>query len=217
MKVFHEEEARVAKGFGQLVNEYVPEATSDQKGEEVKASRKVKLGLAGCIHPSAPPKLAAPLSLVGIGTTHGGFGLNSAAAANCLGTMSENGAIVGSFFGVYTAKPTSKMLESFQREIQDFALVPVHGGGLEEYTDAKTLPSEHRRLRFIIAMNGWLSDKDEVTRPWRYLGSQAEVYSVKWEMSALLSLGTSLETVIKSTAWSAAKDEINSRTSKCSQ
>lgn len=213
MKFFHEEEVRVARGLGQVAFQHVPEVPTDQKGEEAKVSRKLKMGLAGLIHPSGTPRLAGPLRAVGIGTPHDGHGLTPISAASLLGAMSENGAIIGSFFGIYTAKPTSKMLESFQREIQDFALVPVHGNPADEYVDAKIHPSERRRLRFVIAMSGWLSDRDQVTRPWRYLGDQAESYVVKWEMNTLVNLGTALETVIKSTAWGAAKDEIDARTS----
>lgn len=217
MTVLHEEETRIARGLSQVAFEFVPEPPPEPKGEDGKPPRKSKGGLMGCIHPDRPPSLAAPLSAVGIGCSHDGLGLESVAAAGLLGPMSENGALISCLFGIYPAKPTTKMIESFARDIQDFGLVPVYGNSIPEYIDAKALPSEDRRLRLVIAMNGWLTEQDGVVGPWKFLGKQAEVYAVKWETTALSNLGSSLETVIKSSAWSAAKEEIIQRTSKSSK
>ncbi|CAM1503862.1 Fc.00g014530.m01.CDS01 [Cosmosporella sp. VM-42] len=212
IKALHDEESRLAQGLSQVAIEFAPELVVDQKSDENKAPRKAKFGLGGCIHPNSAVNLALPLSAVGIGTSHGGYGLSSFAAVGLLGAMAENGAVASSLFGIYQTKPTSKMIDTFAREIQDFGLLPLHCDSITEYTDAKEMISKDRRLRMVFAMNGWLTDKDEVMRPWRFIGSQAEVYAVRWEMNTLLNLGSSLETVLKSSAWSVAKEEIISRT-----
>lgn len=72
--------------------------------------------------------------------------------------------------------------------------------------------SEHHRLRIAIAISGWLTDSTEVFTPWFVLGPQLETFALRWEVEALLKLGTSLSAVIKSAAWGYAKYEIVKRT-----
>ncbi|EKG21875.1 hypothetical protein MPH_00795 [Macrophomina phaseolina MS6] len=72
--------------------------------------------------------------------------------------------------------------------------------------------SEHHRLRIAIAISGWLTDSTEVFTPWFVLGPQLETFALRWEVDALLKLGTSLSAVLKSAAWGYAKYEIVKRT-----
>ena len=179
-----------------------------QKAEEGKVSRKWKN------HHNSTGTLAPGLVDVGIGTPHGSFGLTPCGAAALMGPMSENGRALTSFFGMNPSKPTSKMMETFSREIQDFGLMPIHGGNLAEYRDARQTLANDRRLRLVIAMSGWMTEGEDVVKPWLCLGSQTESYAIRWDLMALSNLGSSLETVIKSSAWSSAKKEIGARTSK---
>ena len=214
LDVFQAEEIRLARGFAQVALDALPEDNADQKPEEIKPLKKWKLGLGGSDGPKTSGSLAQPLVAIGVGTNHGGLGLNPTAAAALLGAMAEHGQVVGGLFGMSASKPTSKIMESFSREIQDFAFLRLHGDIRSEYRDIRQIVAQDRRLRIVIAMSGWLNDKDDAVVHWRCLGSQAEAFAVRWEEATLLNLGNSLETVIKSTAWSSAKEEINSRTSK---
>jgi len=71
---------------------------------------------------------------------------------------------------------------------------------------------KYRRLRVTIGINGWLNGKDDVVKPWRVLGRESEVFALRYEMEALIALGTSLENMVSSYAWSFVKVEILKRT-----
>lgn len=213
-KMFQEEEIRIAQGLSQVAIKASLNHNPDQKQDENKAPRRPKpghLNAAGSAHLS---KLAPELVAVGIGTPHGGHGLSPAAAAGLLGTMADNGLVAGPLFGIFAARPTTKMIESCAREIQDFGLIPIRGESPTDYVDARKMPAKDRRLRMIIVINGWLTDKDAITQPWIGMGDQAEVFALRWDITVLMNLGIALETVTKSTAWSTAKKEITSRTSQ---
>ncbi|KAL6356808.1 hypothetical protein LRP88_10414 [Fusarium phalaenopsidis] len=209
LKFLQEEEKRIAQGLSQLAVDVAAEQATEQKQDESKPVGKTKARLASM---TGPFRLGAQLIAAGIGTTHGGHGLRLPAAAGLLGPMSDNGIAAGSLFGIYGTRPTSKMIESFSREIQDFGIVPIRGTPQEDYVDAKAIPANSRRLRVIIAVNGWVTEKEDIARPWKYLGDHAEVYVLRWEMSALQSLGGALETVVRSSAWAVAKKAVTSRT-----
>ncbi|EEU45833.1 uncharacterized protein NECHADRAFT_38994 [Fusarium vanettenii 77-13-4] len=208
LKFLQEEEKRIAQGLSQLAVDVAAEQATEQKQDETKPVGKTKARLASM---TGPFRLGAQLIAAGIGTTHGGHGLRLPAAAGLLGPMSDNGIAAGSLFGIYGTRPTGKMIESFSREIQDFGIVPIRGTP-EDYVDAKAIPAKSRRLRVIIAVNGWVTEKEDIARPWKYLGDHAEVYVLRWEMSALQSLGGALETVVRSSAWAVAKKAVTSRT-----
>ncbi|KAI5466876.1 hypothetical protein BGZ63DRAFT_344656 [Mariannaea sp. PMI_226] len=211
LRFFQEEETRLAQGLSQVALKAFEEHVPEQKLDENKAPRRPKGKL---LNPLTPGKLAPALVEIGIGTAHNGHGLIPGMAASLMGAMADNGLVSGPMFGIYVARPTSKMLESCSREIQDFGLVPVQDEIAPDYADAKKIPTEDRRLRIVVGINGWLVDENAIVRPWAFLGSHAEVFSLRWDMSILLSLGNALETVTKSAAWSMAKKEIASRTSK---
>ncbi|KAF5008785.1 hypothetical protein FDECE_4959 [Fusarium decemcellulare] len=209
LKVLHEEEARMAEGLSQAAVDAAAEQAAELKQDENKSAGKAKARFAS---QAGPFRLGSQLIAVGIGSSHGGHGLRLPVAAGLLGPMSDNGIAAGTLFGIYGTRPTSKMVDSFCREIQDFGIVPVRGESLEDYVDAKALPPKSRRLRLVIAVNGWVTDKDDLTKPWKSIGDGGEVYVLRWEMSALVSLGTALETVVRSSAWSATKKSLTART-----
>jgi hypothetical protein len=211
LKVLHEEEKRIAQGFSQLAVDSAIEQASQQNQDEIKPVLKSKARIAAM---TGPFRLGTQLIAVGIGTAHGGHGLRLPTAAGLLGPMSDNGPSTASMLGIYSTRPTCKIIESFSREIQDFGLMPLRAEFQGDYVDAMAIPSTSRRLRLVIAMNGWVTDKDSLTGSWKILGDNAEVYILRWEMSVLANIGTALETVVKSSAWAAAKQTISSRTSE---
>ncbi|KAG6136066.1 hypothetical protein E4U38_001553 [Claviceps purpurea] len=211
--VYELEESRLAQGLAKAALEVPQEDDRTGQPDEMKASsKKWKLGLGSASGSSAPLSLATSLRNVGIGTPQGGLGLTTTAAAGLLGLMAENGFLMGSLFGMNSARPLGKMLESFLREVQDFAFIRLCNSLHYEYTDPRESPVEHRRLRVVVAISGCLLESDDIIKPWRSLNSQAEVYAIRWEIAALMNLGSALETVIKSTAWGRARRDIESRT-----
>ena len=70
----------------------------------------------------------------------------------------------------------------------------------------------HRRLRVTIGITGWLTSKSEVVTPWRVLGHASEVFSLRFELEALMNLGNSMQAMVSSAAWGYAKSEMIKRT-----
>ncbi|KAG6025977.1 hypothetical protein E4U41_001385 [Claviceps citrina] len=212
-KIYQMDENRLAQGLARAALEVQPEDDNKAaKPDEVKSSKKWRLGLGSASGLSTPTSLAVPLRNVGIGTSQGGLGLTATAAAGLLGIMAENGFLMGSLFGMNPTRPLGKILESFLREVQDFAFIRLCNSIHYEYTDPRESPVEDRRLRVVVAMSGCLLDADDIIKPWRSLNSQAEVYAIRWETAALMNLGSALETVIKSTAWVNARRDIEAKT-----
>lgn len=213
--VLTQDELRVAQSLSQVVNGISAEEIAQKRAEEGKTARRFKVGLAGLAGAAIiglTGGLAAPLVAAGIGTVFGGLGLGATAAAGLLGTMAESTVVVGTLFGLYGARATSKMMDSYAKDIQDFALLPLHGSLHKEMVDPKDIPAEDRRLRVTLGISGWLTQKEDFINPWRALGHQNELYALRWETEALMKMGHSLDTVIKSAAWTTAKREIIRRT-----
>lgn len=209
LKLHDEDEARIAQGLAAAAMELSPERAAAQK-EENKLSKKWKFSL-GAGNPTGAG-LAMPLLGVGVGS--GKDGLKAPTAAALLGIMSENGLLMGSLFGMNPSKPVDKVVEGFLREVQDFAFLSVTDDGDLEYIDPRQYSPSYRRLRIVIAMSGFMLEGDAVTTPWNSLGSQSEVYVVQWELGAVASLGNALETVVKSTAWHNARQQIRQKSSR---
>ncbi|OAA71194.1 DUF726 domain protein [Cordyceps fumosorosea ARSEF 2679] len=203
LKLHNQDEMRIAKGLAAAAMEVSPEKAAAQKEENKLSKRwKFSLGTTGM----GTTGLAG--ALVGVGVGCEGSGLTASAAAALLGIMSENGLLMGSLFGMNPAKPVEKMVETFLREIQDFSFLSLTDAGDTEYMDPRQpLPAE-RRLRIVIALGGFMLKGDAVTTPWSSLSRQAEVYVVQWDLTAVASLGNALETVIGSSAWLAAREQI---------
>ncbi len=114
--------------------------------------------------------------------------------------------------GAYGGRMTGKMMDEYAKEVQDFAFLPLCGAKKAWDHKVHDLAPEDRRLRVTIGVSGWLNDKEDIINPWRVLGHQSEVFALRWELEALIKLGTSMETLVKSYAWSVAKKEIIART-----
>jgi hypothetical protein len=222
LKDLHDDEIRVAQSLGKTASEFNPDEMVKEKAEENKNGKKAKVGKvglaglaghAGAARVGVTGGLAAPLAAAGVEGALGRLGLGATAAAALLGTMAESDVVVGALFGIYSAKASVKTMESYARDIQDFVFLPLHGQMQKEIKDAKEIHHQDRRLRVVIGISGWLTNEDDVIKPWKCIGNQAEVYALRWELTALMNMGNSLETVIKSTAWRVAKKEIVSRNS----
>lgn len=282
LKALTSDEEKVAAGLLEAAKHINAETETRKKAEENQQSRKWKVGLAsvaGAAIIGVTGGLAAPLVAAGVGTVMGGLGLGATAAAGYLGAVAGSTILVGGLFGAYGGKMTGQMMDSYAREVEDFAFLPiseslanidkeskqakeVENKGLTEdkkekvttevrtdqdLRDEEKLPTEkgvtsqsnvnnpdpvkksldgsspedekvalddpeHRRLRVIIGISGWLTSKDEVVKPWRVLGTGSEAFALRWELEPLLNLGNSITTMISSTAWGYAKSEMIKRT-----
>lgn len=215
--VLGQDEARVAGGLSQIVKGISVEEIIQRRSEEARSSRRWRVGVNAANttnnNSGTTGTLAAPLVAAGIGTVFGGvFGVGPATTAALLGSTAESTVTVGSLFGLYGGRPGGKTMDSFTKEIQDFAMLPLHGLTKSELFDPKDVPPEDRRLRVVIGISGWLTEESEsVAAPWQVLGSQNEVYALRLEVEAMAKMGSSLDTVVKSAAWTSAKKEIISR------
>lgn len=207
----HHEETRIAQGLSQGALELSVEKAIAQK-EENKLSKRWKFSLG--TPNNGIVKLAPSLFAVGVGTNRGGYGLPSIAAAALLGAMADNGLLMGATFGFNSIKPLDRVVETFAREIQDFAFMSLHKKEPVEYLEPRETPAADRRLRVVFAMSGFILEDSDITQPWACLGRQVETYAIQWELASLQSLGSSLETAVKSSAWQAAKEDIRKNSSK---
>jgi hypothetical protein len=215
--ILADDEVRVAQGLAQITKDISNEELIQKRNEEHKNSRRWKVGLAtvaGAAVIGITGGLAAPLLAAGIGTVLGGIGLGGTAAAGLLGTMAESTLVVGTLFGLYGARAGGKMMDQYAKDIADFAFLPLHGQIRGEYHDGQDVAPDDRRLRLVLGISGWLTQREDIVNPWRALGHKNEVYALRWELEALMKMGNSLETVVKSAAWSLAKREIIARTSE---
>ncbi|KAJ6786058.1 hypothetical protein PWT90_02752 [Aphanocladium album] len=99
------------------------------------------------------------------------------------------------------------MMDKYAKEVEDFKFIPLH-----ESSSGAQGGAQGRRLRVTIGINGWLNSEDDVTKPWAALPADTEVFALRYEMKALLALGSALGDLVKSYAWKAVKVEIIKRT-----
>ena len=204
-----EQEVKLAQGLLEAAKQMSGDEETEKRNDENKVSRRWKVGLAGVAGAAVigiTGGLAAPLVAAAIGTVMAGLGLEATAAAALLGTLAESGVIIGSLFGAYGGGMTGKMMDAYAKEVDDFAFLPLKG---LRHHEPQT---KDRRLRVTIGVSGWLTQKEDVVAPWRVLGHQSEVFALRWELKELSKLGHSMESVVKSAAWTVAKKEIIART-----
>ncbi|ORY57210.1 uncharacterized protein BCR38DRAFT_449920 [Pseudomassariella vexata] len=198
------------KADAEKSNEMSAEAEAQKRKEQNQTSRFWKVGLAsvaGAAIIGVTGGLAAPVVAGAIGGLMGSVGLGS--LASFLGIFWMNGALVGTIFGAFGAKMTGEMIDQYAKEVEDFRFLPLKDEWGDEW---KKDGPEVRRLRVTIGINGWLAEEGDVTKPWRALGDETEVFALRYELKALLSLGNSLRELVSSYAWNAIKVEILSRT-----
>lgn len=209
LHILAEQEVKVAQSLLEAAKQMSGNKETEKRSDENKVAHRWKVGLAsvaGAAVIGITGGLAAPLVAAAIGTVMGGLGLGATAAAGLLGALAESGVIIGSLFGAYGGRMTGKMMDAYAKEVQDFAFLPLRGSKHREPQP------QDRRLRVTIGVSGWLTQKEDVINPWRVLGHESEVFALRWELEALSKLGTSMEAVVKSAAWTVAKREIIART-----
>ena len=211
LSALKKDEETVARGLLEAASQQLnADAETKKAAESSSAARKWKVGLAGVAGAAligVTGGLAAPLLAAGIGSVMGGLGLGATAAAGYLGTLASSSVLVGGLFGAYGAKMTSKAMDDYAREVEDFGFIPIH-----HFSRPRKLEKEFRRLRVAIAISGWLTSKEEVVVPWRYMEPGIEGFALRWELEAMLKLGNSMDSFVKSAAWSYAKGQIIKRT-----
>ncbi|KAK7754926.1 hypothetical protein SLS62_003010 [Diatrype stigma] len=206
-----EDESKVARGLLEAAENMTADEETKKKVDENSTARRWKVGLAGVAGAALigiTGGLAAPLLAAGIGTVMGGIGLGATATAGYLGTLAGSSVLVGGLFGAYGGRMTSKVMDQYAREVEDFGFVPVNASERK----LGRVKNDSRRLRVAIGISGWLSDKDDVVEPWHVVGGGQETFALRFELEALMKLGSALTTMITSAAWSVARTEIIKRT-----
>jgi beta-lactamase superfamily II metal-dependent hydrolase len=211
LPVLKEDEHTIGRGLLEAAQTQLnADAETKKKADESSTSRKWKVGLAsvaGAALIGVTGGLAAPLLAAGIGTVMGGLGLGATAAAGYLGTLASSSVLVGGLFGAYGARMTGKAMDDYAREVEDFGFIPIR-----QFHRPRKLEKEFRRLRIAIAVSGWLNAKEDVVAPWRVVDASIEGFALRWELEALMKLGNSMDSFVKSTAWAYAKGQIIKRT-----
>ncbi|KAE8449264.1 hypothetical protein EG329_008431 [Mollisiaceae sp. DMI_Dod_QoI] len=212
LSVLTKEETEIAQTLILASKALTADAETKKRQAENASSRRWKVGLAsvaGAAVIGLTGGLAAPVVAGAIGGIMGGVGLGG--LASFLGIFAMNGALVGSLFGAFGGKMTGEMVDTYAKEVSDFKFLPV-ASEWGEFGTKEEAEAEARRLRVTIGINGWLNTEDDVVKPWRVLGRDSEVFALRYEMDALLSLGSSLQNMVSSYAWSYVKLEILKRT-----
>ncbi|KAK3713771.1 hypothetical protein LTR37_008257 [Vermiconidia calcicola] len=210
LKYLGHDESKIARGLLTAAENLSAEDETKKKADENKTARKWKVGLAtaaGAALIGVTGGLAAPLLAAGVGSVMGGLGLGATAAAGYLGTLAGSSVLIGGLFGAYGGRMSGKMMDQYAREVEDFAFVPVRSVHKPQKGE-----DEYRRLRVGIGISGWLYNQNDVVGPWRVVGMELETFALRWELEALMGLGNSLTTMVKSAAWGYAKKEIISHT-----
>lgn len=107
---------------------------------------------------------------------------------------------------------TGQMMDNLSREVEDFAFLPVHGRRKEFADESEAASEEERRLRVTIGITGWLTEKEEIVKPWRVLNTASEVFALRWELETLINLGNSMKTLLSSAAWGYAQSQVIQKT-----
>lgn len=102
-------------------------------------------------------------------------------------------------------------MDNLSREVEDFAFLPVHGRR-KELDESEAASEEERRLRVTIGITGWLTEKEEIVKPWRVLNKGSEVFALRWELETLINLGNSMKTMLSSAAWGYAQSQVIQKT-----
>ncbi|KAI4196087.1 MAG: hypothetical protein LQ350_006784 [Teloschistes chrysophthalmus] len=213
-KAMQEEEVKIAKGLLESAQQINADKETQEKIDASQQSRKWKMRaatVAGAAVVGISGGMAAPMVASGVGAIMGGLGLGATAAAGYLGTVAGSTYLVGALFGAYGGQMTGQMMDNLSREVEDFAFLPVHGRR-KEFTDENEAASEERRLRVTIGITGWLTEKEEIVKPWRVLNTGSEAFALRWELETLINLGNSMNSLLSSAAWGYAQSQVIQKT-----
>ena len=200
------QESTTAKGLLTAAESMTADREASAAANSNAIGRAWKVGLAtvaGAALIGVTGGLAAPLLAAGVGSIFGAIGLGGTAAAGLLGGLAGNVVLIGGLFGAYGGRMTGGVMDKYATEISDFAFLPV----IKDEREAQ------HHLRVGITISGWLTAESEVVSPWTVLSPLAmETFALRWELSLLLQLGSSLTTIAKSYVWGYAKSEVIKRT-----
>ncbi|KAI1297392.1 DUF726-domain-containing protein [Xylaria venustula] len=208
--VLLQDEYRVSQALAEIIKGISAEEVAQRRAEEGKPAKRWRThGIHNSVTSGYSHVLAEPLVGAGIGTVFGGIGLSTSVTATLLGGIgaADSTVPVGTLFGLYGARQGGKTMDAYAKDIQDFALIPMHGVLQSELIDPKDVPAENRRMRVTIGISGWMTEENDFRYPWNAFGKLNEAYALRWELEALSKVGIALETVVKSTAWSAARKD----------
>jgi hypothetical protein len=195
-------EISVAQGLLAAASHMDADESTKKTAATDSANRKWKVGLAtiaGAAIIGVTGGLAAPILAAGVGTVMGGLGLGATALSGLLGSLAGSSVLIGGLFGAYGGRMTGRVMERYAKEVEDFKFLPLESDNSD---------SQHK-LRVAIAISGLLTQEPDMINPWRVVSNSGiEPFALRWEMDALLRLGTSLDSIVKSAAWKVAKFEI---------
>lgn len=214
VKLLNDNETKVARGLLDMALKQPSNAESEEQAKKNDVARKVKVGIAsvaGAVLIGVTGGLAAPLVAAGLGTVMGGLGLGATAVAGYLGALAGSGVIVGGLFGAYGGRMTGRMMDKYAREVEDFAFIPLRGPRRRSENEKEAAQEDHR-LRVTIGITGWAEDAADLVVPWRVVGSESEVFALRWELETLLRLGNAMSALVTSAAWTFAGREVLSKT-----
>ncbi|PKX99089.1 DUF726 domain protein [Aspergillus novofumigatus IBT 16806] len=207
VKLLNEDEVKVARGLLDTALALSSNAQTQDEPRNRDSSRKWKVGIAsvaGAALIGITGGLAAPLVAAGLGTVMGGLGLGATAAAGYLGALAGSGVVVGGLFGAYGGRMTGRMVDKYAREVDDFAFLPIRGSRHRSEDEREAAQQDHR-LRVTICVTGWLTEEDNFVIPWRVIGAESEVFGLRWETEPLMNLGSALDLLVTSAAWTAGE------------
>lgn len=185
------------------------EETRKKKAEEGILSRKWKVGIAtvaGAAIIGVTGGLAAPLILGVAGTIFGAVGLGG--MVTLLGATIANPITIGALFGALGGRMTSRAMDAYAKEVQDFKFLPITGMKSQEVVSkdsesAKASNAPSHKLRVAIGVSGWVTKESDVSKPWYVFSSNTvEPFALRYEQAALISLGTTLDNILKQNAYS---------------
>lgn len=104
------------------------------------------------------------------------------------------------------------MMDKYAKEVDDFRFIPLKEEWGKDYKQEDKAAQESRRLRVTIGINGWLNSEEDITKPWRVIGDDTEVFALRYELHHMLHLGHALRELVESYAWKTLKAEILKRT-----
>ncbi|KAK9849977.1 hypothetical protein MYU51_012717 [Penicillium brevicompactum] len=214
INILNQDEVKVARGLLATALALSADQSAEEKPKKNDDMRKWKVGIAsvaGAALIGLTGGLAAPLVAAGLGTVLGGVGLGATAAAGLLGTLAGSSVVVGGLFGAYGGRMTGRMMDKYAREVDDFAFIPIRGEGRRNQKDKESAEQDHR-LRVTIGVTGWVKEESNFVVPWRVVGSDSEVFALRWEMEPLMNLGNAISALVTSAAWSVAGREVLART-----
>lgn len=219
LRTFEQDEYTTGKGLLEAAKEMSADEETKKIAEENKESRirKVRIATAaGAAILGVTGGLAAPMIAAGVGSVMGGLGLGATSAAAYLGSVAGSTVLVGGLFGAYGGRMTGQMMDRYARDVEDFQFLPVHGSSdkktsEDEKKGAEEASDHDHKLRVTICISGWLTEKEEVVKPWRVMGTGAEVFALKYELEALLNLGNAMNGMVQSAAWGYAQKQLISR------